>query len=471
MLSFQKIIDNIINSSIYFVLDNEVFVDSVSKNKNALDSLNINVDANDLKINIDFVMVNDIQVGNAKEFYFRNTNNIVFLNSNNMIPSFGNIKIDNFVGSLNYFVLNTIMSDNECDSYKFSFFDIDFFKYNLRDDYYTFFLPDTKSYNNKAFLLEKELNTLKSLTSGVFLNNEHFIDSILDANNNDHYVKNMRSMIFKILVRIVERVRRFYDKSSKVDLVLLYVIYSIFVRKMNLNVIHLNTDDDFNTNIDIDVKNMVMNLVFNNNSLFNYTYINDSILSFNNIVNKYFYSIKTYGIEKGFSMFYTYVKRLFNMAYVVNTMKKSVNLSKYGIDITPKVDLKYSFDSSIYEDINKKLTLFKEKYSDVISFIKDLLPKKKLVEKYYILRTYIYSIMKSYLNRYLFETGQSYQIVYIDDYNELVRRYCSYTGTPLERMNDFARVLDKNIDESIFDFVNFLYYLPNIYYYKIMFEK
>ncbi|MEM5878501.1 MAG: hypothetical protein QXF12_06525, partial [Candidatus Aenigmatarchaeota archaeon] len=186
---------------------------------------------------------------------------------------------------------------------------------------------------------------------------------------------------------------------------------------------------------------------------------------------KYFYSIKTYGIEKGFSMFYIYVKRLFNMAYVVNTMKKSVNLSKYGIDITPKVDLKYSFNLSFYEDINKQLTLFKYKYSDVISFIKDLLPKKRLVERYYILRTYIYNIMKSYLNKYLFESGQSYQIIYIDDYNELVSRYCSYTGTPLERMNDFASVLDKNIDENIFDFVNFLYYLPNVYYYKMMFEK
>lgn len=471
MISFQRIIDNIINSSIYFVLDNEVVIDSVSKNKNVLSNLNINLDERDLKLSIDFVMVNDIKVGNAKEFYFRGTNNVVFLNNKNMIPSFGNINIDNFVGALNYFVLNTIMKDHECDSYKFTFFDVDFFKYNIRDDYYTFFLPDTKSYNNKLFLLSKELDTLKSLTTGIFLNNEHFIDNVMDSTNNEHYVRNMRRMIFKSLIKIVESVRRFYDRSAKVDLILLYIMYNIFVKRMNLNVINLDADDDLGTKIDVNVKDIIKNLILNNQSLSNYTYINDSILSFNNIVSKYFYSIKTYGIEKGFSMFYVYVKRLFNMAYVVNTMKRAVNLSKYGIDIMPKVDWEYNFDTSIYDDINKKVVMFKERYGEVINFIKNLLPKKRLIERYYILRTYIYSIMKSYLNRYLIESGQSYQIVYIDDYNDLVRRYCLYTGTPLEKMNDFTSIVDKNIDESIFDFVEFLYYLPNLYYYKMMFEK
>lgn len=471
MISFQRIIDNIINYSIYFVLDNESVIDSVLKKKNVLGDLNINLDVKDLKVSIDFVMVNDIKIGNAKEFYFRGTNNVVFLNNKNMIPSFGNVSIDNFVGSLNYFVLNTIMNDCESDSYKFSFFDVDFFKYNIRDDYYTFFLPDNKSYNNKVLLLDKELYTLKSLTSGIFSNNEHFIDSIIDVNSDDHYVKNMRRMIFKPLVKIVESVRRFYDRSSKVDLVLLYIMYNIFIKRMNLNVINLNADDDLDTKIDVNIRDVMRNLISDNQSLFHYTYINDSILSFNNVVNKYFYSIKTYGIEKGFSMFYVYVKRLFNMAYVVNTMKKSVNLSKYGIDITPKVDWVYNFDTSIYDDINKKVAIFKERYGEVINFIKDLLPKKRLIERYYILRTYIYNIMKSYLNKYLIESGQSYQIVYIDDYSELVRRYCLYTGTPIEKMNNFASVLDKNIDESIFDFINFLYCLPNLYYYKIMFEK
>lgn len=471
MISFQKIVDSIIRSGIYFVLDNETIVDSFKKNRNALENLNIDLNIEDLRLSIDFVMVNSINVGNAKEFYFRSTNNVVFLNNKNMIPSFGNINIDSFVGSLNYFVLNTIMNDNETDSYKFSFFDIGFFLYNVRDDYYTFFLPDTKSYNNKMFLLEKELNTLKALTDGIFLNNENFIDKIIDVTSNDHYVKSMRRMIFKSLVKIVESVRKFYDRSSKVDLILLYITFSIFIKRMNLNVINLNVDDDFGAKIDVNIKEVMRDLVINNQSLYNYAYINDSILSFNNIINKYFYNIKAYGIEKGFSMFYTYVKRLFNIAYAVNTMRKSVNLSKYGIDITPKVSWVYNFDKSIYEDINRKVAKFKEKYGEVIRFIKDLLPKRRMIERYYILRTFIYDIMKSYLNKYLFESGQSYQMIYIDDYNELVRRYCLYTGTPLERMNDFTSILDRNIDESMFDFVNFLYYLPNLYYYKIMFEK
>lgn len=471
MISFQKIIDSVISYSIYFVLDNEVVIDSISKNKNVLGELGINLDVKDLKVNIDFVMVNDIKIGNAKEFYFRDTNNVVFLNNKNMIPSFGNVSIDNFVGSLNYFVLNTIMNDDETDSYKFTFFDVDFFKYDVRNDHYTFFLPYNKSYNNKISLIDKELNTLKSLTDVIFLNNEHFIDNVMDVTNNDHYVKNMRRMIFKSLVKIVENVRRFYDRSSKVDLILLYIMCSIFIRRMNLNVISMNMYNDLDTKIDVNVRDIIRDLILNNKSLFQYTYINDSILSFNNVINKYFYSIKTYGIEKGFSMFYIYVKRLFNMAYVVNTMKKKVNLSKYGIDIIPKVDWTYNFNASICEDINKKVTIFKERYGEVISFIKDLLPKKKLIERYYILRTYIYNIMKSYLNKYLIEGNQSYQIVYIGDYNDLVRKYCLYTGTPLEKMNNFASIMDRNIDDGIFDFINFLYYLPNLYYYKMMFEK
>lgn len=472
MISFQEIIDKIVNLSIYFVIDNDTIIDIIKKQENLFKELGLEVNNEDLKIKLNFAIVNDINVNKAKEFYFSdNISNIKFENDKRMIPSFGNIDLEKFVGTLNHFVLKLI-SNRESNCYNFSFFDVSFFKYYSRKDEITFFIPDNKHYNKKWNTLNKHLINLKSITDVFFKvdNREQVIDNVINVNNMNHNVRVARRMIMSNLIKCLESLRYFYDKNRLVDLTLVNIIYNIFINKMNLDNIFLDSYDDLGESVKIDLKEAILSYI-DKDVIFFYSYINDSILSLNNIVNRYFYCIKTYGAEKGFSYFYAYIKKLFNLSYVAKTIRKSCNLSKYGIDINPEINLSFSHNKKFNDGIKEKIILFKIKYASLIESIKELLPNKRYIEKYYILRNYIYGIIKSYLKRYLFESGQQYQLVYVDDYNDLVNKYCLYSNKTLEDVNKLISVLNNNIDEGIFDFVDFLYFLPNLYYYKMLFEK
>ncbi|MEM5877242.1 MAG: hypothetical protein QXF12_00015 [Candidatus Aenigmatarchaeota archaeon] len=472
MISFQDIIDRIVNLSIYFVIDNDAILDIIKKQEDLFKELGVEVDNEDLKIKLNFVFVNDIDVDKAKEFYFSgNMSNIKFENDKCMIPSFGSLSLEKFVGTLNHFVLKLI-SDKESDCYNFSFFDVLFFKYYFKKDEMTFFIPDNKHYNKKWDTLNKHLTNLKSITDVFFKvdNREQVIDNVININNMDYNIRVIRRMIMSNLIKCLENLRYFYDKNRTVDLSIVNIIYNIFINKMRLDNIFLDSYDDLGGNIKINLKDVILNYIIKD-SIFFYSYINDSILSLNNIVNRYFYSIKVYGVETGFSYFYAYIKRLFNLSYVAKTIRQSCNLSKYGIDIHPEIKLSFSNNKKFNEEIKEKIVLFKIKYANLIESIKELLPNKRSIEKYYILRNYIYSIIKSYLKKYLFESGQQYQLVYVDDYNDLVSKYCLYSNKTLEDVNKLISVLNDSIDDGIFDFVDFLYFLPNLYYYKMLFEK